>query len=896
MKKLLLVTILLLVFFNTYAQKGAWEITKEASLKGSEKMARMAMPVAYNLFALDYSAFKQKLSAAPMRSAGITSSLVVAFPNAEGKLENYRIYEAPVMHPDLAAKHPDMHSYTGQGIETPSATVRFSTTIFGLHAMVLSPKGILYIDPYTKDAASYIAYRKADLFEDRSFSCEVLETTGKEKAQSFGQQRAPASNDRLMRTYRLAMASTVEYSTFHIRAAGVTNGSDAQKKAAVLAAMVVSMTRINGVYEREVAVTMELVPNNENVIFISGEDNLTNNSSGTLINESQVVIDRIIGFSNYDIGHTVSTGGGGLAFLGSVCSSSKARGITGSAAPVGDPYDIDYVAHEMGHQFGGNHIFNGISGSCAGNNNNDTSVEPGSGTTIMGYAGICGAANVQDHSDAYFNAISLAEIFDVLRDTRCAATNVISNTAPVVPALTNRTIPLGTAFVLRGTTATDVNNDALTYTWEQIDGVTNNAAHSNLPSSGATQGPNFRSLAPSVNKDRYMPQLSSVLQGDLYPAWEITPDVGRTMHFAYTVRDNSVLGGQTSRRDVTVAVSGNAGPFIVLSQGEAGTAWIGGEQETIAWDVAGTDANGINTSRVNILLSTNGGETFDRVLIANTPNDGSETFTVPSDILAPFCRLMIQPVDNIYYAVNAAEFSIGYIVTDDCTTYNGAGGISIPDNVRTFTTSDAVVVNGNSVTSLTVNINASHTNVGDLIFKLRSPQNTEVLFWDRQCGNRDNINVTYNDDGSNLVCASPTRGTYKPVESLSAFTGQDPRGTWQLEFSDNQGADTGTLNSWSMDMCYFIFTPAATAAFGLKDFKLYPNPNKGNFTVEFTSASQSPVVLDVYDMRGRQVYNRSYANTGFVSNNINLGNMQQGVYLVTVQDGSRKETRKIVIE
>ncbi|WP_116789736.1 zinc-dependent metalloprotease [Flavobacterium psychrotrophum] len=897
MKKLLLATILLFAFFFGNAQNGGWEKTNEATLKGREKMDRIAMPGTYNLFDLDYATFKKVLSTAPLRSAGGNSNLIVAFPNAEGKTEHYRIYEASVMHPELAAKYPELRSYSGQGIETPSATVRFSTTIFGLHAMVLSPKGVLYIDPYTKDAATYISYRKVDLKEDRSFSCEVAENPVKEKAQNFGEGlRAPANNDGVFRTYRLAMASTFEYSNFHIRAAGVANGTDAQKKAAVLAAMVVSMTRINGVYEREVAVTMELVPNNTNVIFLTSNDGLTNNNAGALIGESQTVIDRIIGYNNYDIGHTVSTGGGGLAQLGSICSRSKAMGITGSPAPVGDPYDIDYVAHEMGHQFGGNHIFNGEDGSCDGNANNRTSVEPGSGTTIMGYAGICGGANVQEHSDAYFNAVSLAEIFEVLTSTGCAATNTIANAAPVVPALTNRTIPRSTAFVLKGSNATDANGDALTYTWEQIDGVTNDNLHANTPTSFAIQGPNYRSVVPSTSKNRYFPQLSDVLEGNLYPTWEMTSDVARTLRFAYTVRDNSVLGGQTSRRDVAITVNATAGPFAVTSQDDDNIVWEGGDQQTVTWDVAGTTANGINTATVNILLSTNGGQTFDTVLVANTPNDGSETFTVPANIQAPFCRLMVEAVNNVYYAVNPIDFSVGLIVSTECATYEGTGNVSIPDNTTAFTTSNASVTRVNRVTSVTVNVSADHTNVGDLIFKVKSPASTEVLLWDRQCGTRDNLNVTYSDNGNSFVCGNPTRGTYVPVESLSAFAGQDARGTWQLEFSDIQAQNTGTLNSWSIQVCGYVFTPAAVAEFGLKDFKLYPNPNKGSFNVEFVSVSQKPVMLGVYDMSGRQVYNRSYANTGLFSNNISLGTVQQGVYLVVVQDGNRKETRKIVIE
>jgi subtilisin-like proprotein convertase family protein len=514
----------------------------------------------------------------------------------------------------------------------------------------------------------------------------------------------------------------------------------------------------------------------------------------------------------------------------------------------------------------------------------------------MGYAGICGEANVQANSDAYFNAVSLAEIFNVLTNTSCAEITVIDNNTPVVPAFSGRTIPKSTAFVLRGTNATDADGDALSYTWEQIDGVTTNSAHANLPSSTATQGPNYRSKAPSDAKNRYMPELAEVLASNLYPTWEITPDVGRTMRFAYTVRDNNVLGGQTARRDMTVTVSNVAGPFVVTSQDQSDIVWVGGEEQTVTWDVAGTTANGINTSMVNILLSTNGGQSFDTVLLANTPNDGSQTFTVPTNIMAPFCRIMVEAVGNIYYAVNSVDFSLGYIITNDCVTYTGTGNIAIPDNNAAFTTSNATVTSGTTISSVKVSLSATHTYVADLIFKVKSPVGTEVMLWDRQCPNRSGINVVYDDGGSNLVCGNPTRGTYRPEGTLSDFANENPTGTWQLAFSDNEGGDTGRLTAWSLEVCSYTLTPAATAAFGLKDFKLYPNPNKGNFTIAFASASQNPITIGVYDMRGREVYNDSYTNTGLFSSNVNLGNMQQGVYLVTVQDGNRKETRKIVIE
>src|SRR5690606_18618191 len=155
------------------------------------------------------------------------------------------------------------------------------------------------------------------------------------------------ANNGIFRTYRLAMACTVEYAAFHVNAAGLNGGTESQKKAAVLAAMNVTMTRVNGIYERDMALTMQLIPNNTNIIFITS-DSFNNNNANTPIDQSQTVIDAFIGSSNYDIGHTVATHTSRLAQMYSPFSTNKARGVTGIPQPVGDPLEIAYVAHEMG--------------------------------------------------------------------------------------------------------------------------------------------------------------------------------------------------------------------------------------------------------------------------------------------------------------------------------------------------------------------------------------------------------------------------------------------------------------------------------------------------------------------------------------------------------------------
>ncbi|MCZ8197591.1 MAG: M12 family metallo-peptidase [Flavobacterium sp.] len=657
-RKLLL---LVFIFSATFSiGQELWNKTNENLISALGKMDRSSIPSKYDLYTLNFVKFKSQLQNVPLDISGQYSNKIVAFPNTNGEMEQYRIYNAPVMEDGLALKHPEIQSFSGININKPSESIRFSTTLFGLHAMVFSNEGTYYIDTYTKDLNNYILYEKKDVVNTRNFTCEVGNDESVKRVMDTNASPISArASDGNFRTYRLAMACTIEYAAFHVNAAGLNAGTLAQKKAAVLAAMVVTMVRVNGVFEKDMSLRMSLVANNDLVIFIDA-DTFDNANSGTLINQSQTVIDTNIGSANYDIGHTVSTGGGGLAQLFSPCSGSKARGITGQGSPVGDPFDIDYVAHEMGHQWGANHTQNN---GC--NRNSGTAVEPGSASTIMGYAGIC-APNVQSNSDDHFHGVSISEMMNFIAGSggSCAVTIPNGNSAPIVNAGIDYTIPKGTAFVLKGN-ATDANNDALTYCWEQ----TNTEVSTQPPTQTATVGPNFRSNIPSISPNRYMPTLSSVIAGNLAPTWEVVPTVARTMNFSLTVRDNRTPnGGQTGRDNMVVTVA-NVGPFLVLSPNTA-VSYVAGSNQTITWDVAGTTANGVNCSNVDIYLSTNGGTSFPTLLASNVPNDGSETVTIPNAI-GTTNRIMISGNKHLFYDVSNANFSITAPTSDFALAFSG---------------------------------------------------------------------------------------------------------------------------------------------------------------------------------------------------------------------------------
>jgi len=881
MKKTLLLTLIAIFISMTGYSQSLWTKTSEGKLSSLEKVDRNSYPKEYQIFHLNYEALKAQLKNAPQRESGDASNLIVSFPNADGKLEKFRIYESSVLEPELAKRHPELQSYVGQSLDNPGASIYFSTTIFGLHGLTKSTKETSYIDPYTKNLENYIVFNRSSRVQPRQFGCQVNDedTAGRINEEDFA--NVAFANDGILRTYRLALACTVEYAAFHINAAGVGAGTLAQKKAAVLAAMQVSLVRLNSVYETEMSLRMVLVANNENVIFVES-DNFTN--SPDMIDEIQPIMDAAIGSANYDIGHGFCTTDSGIAQLQSVCGSGKARGITGQPNPVGDSFDIDYVSHEMGHQFGATHTQNNACNRTA-----STAVEPGSGSTIMSYAGIC-APNVQSNADDYFHAVSLAQMFSFVTSSGACSTNTPNgNIAPVITPTTNYTVPAGTPFVLRGN-ATDANGDTLTYCWEQ----TNAGASSAVPSATSTaSNPNFRSVRPTTSPNRYFPSLATLAIGS--SAWEVLPTVARTMTFALTVRDNRTPnGGQTARQNATITTSTTSAPFTVTSQNTDGISWTQGTTQTITWNVAGTASAPFNTANVNILLSTDGGLTYPTVLATNIPNNGSQAITVPN-VAAPFCRIMVEAVGNIYFAVNTKAFAIGYNVVNSCTQYPLTVNQAIPDGGTQYSVSAINVPTNTTISDVKIGMNITHPYVSDLQMLIQSPSGSQAMLWQQQCGSNRNMNVVFSDAGATPTCATPTTGTISAVDRLSVFNGGNAAGNWLLGYVDVAAQDAGTLNSWYVEICSQTIT-LNTENFGLNDFKVYPNPNKGNFTVQFDSNSGNNIDIFVYDIRGRQIFNKSFENSGLFNQNLELNNIQSGIYMVTVQDGDKKETRKIVIQ
>ena len=660
-----------------FAQTKMWQsIENEPTTFGLKQIN----PQKYKVLKLDVTSIKSFLSKTPLEftAAAKTVSSVLELPMPDGSFEEFVVVESPMMEAELAQKFPEIKTYGAYSLKNPATTARLDFTSRGFHAMILSPEGTFFIDPYnTATIEYYIAYDKKDFTTKKKFSCEIdqikqptidtpINPNPDKKLNTPTAIHTPIG-DGILRTYRLALAATGEYTTFH---GGTVAGA--------LAAQVTTMNRVNGVYLKDFAVKMIIIANNNLIIYTDAATDPYANTSADLA-ANQTTITNVIGNANYDVGHLFGTGGGGVATLQSPCNSSlKARGLTGSGSPVADPFDIDYVAHELGHQFGGNHSFNN---SCNSNINNGTAYEPGSGSTIMGYAGIC-PPNIQSNSDAYFHAGNLQEMHSFITGAgnTCASKPSYTNASPTISSYTgSQIIPKGTPFQLNATANDADGNSTLTYCWEQMD----TQVVTQPPVSTSTGGPSFRSFNPTLSGTRFFPRLSDLV-ANVTPTWEVLPTVGRTLNFRLVVRDNAVGGGFNEKVDVILTVDGNSGPLVLNTPSATGISWAGLSTQTITWSVANTNLAPVSCSNVDILLSLDGGLTYPITLAANTANTGTADVTLPN-ISTSAARIMIKGSGRAFFDISNNNFTI------TCAS----GSVSVPTGVSVSQTS---ICNGSSVT------------------------------------------------------------------------------------------------------------------------------------------------------------------------------------------------------
>lgn len=765
MKKQLLFLAVLMTFGQIIAQKKS--VWHKMSANVTSKIARVQQNVnteGENYFSVDVNAFKQPLANANSKLSSLPG-IIVEFPNANGEVEKFQVWENSNMTPDFQALFPEIRAYVGKGITTPGATINFSVSPLGIQTILFRPNGETeFMEAYDKAATLYVVYDSKNRVK-KPFNCstpneqlelELLNSpaiTSKSSAGSY-------------KTMRLALSCTAEYSN----AFGATTANP--DPTPVIAAMNATMTRVNGVFEKDLALHLNMINNTSIIYYDATTDPYADAASMSSWNaQLQANLTSVITAANYDIGHLfgASGGGGNAGCIGCVCvAGSKGSGITspGSGLPQGDSFDIDYVAHEMGHQLGGNHSFTFSSeGTIA-------QTEPGSGSTIMGYAGIT-SYDVQTHSDPIFSYKGIYQIQTNLTNKTCPVSTSLAgtNATPVVNAGSDYTIPVGTAFMLTGTATDADTSDVLTYLWEQND-VGTAAGTSSQVVQTKTAGPTFRTFKPSANNFRYFPQMGKILAGTLAVTtagntnWETVNSVARTLNFTFTARDNHAGGGQTATDASVITVNATGGAFSVSSQNTTGLSFVGLSQQTITWVKGSTDVAPFNSPTVDILISTNVStalETFNATtptspnpttwttIASGVPNNGSYTVTLPDVATTKTtCRFMVKAVGNVFLAVNSKNFTI--------------------------------------------------------------------------------------------------------TPSLS------------------------------------------TSEFGFANFSIYPNPNRGNFNVRFDSTSSNDISIVVNDIRGRNIFEKQYSNTGLFDQNLQLNNVEAGVYLVTVKDGDQKIVKRIVIE
>ncbi|MCB9263629.1 MAG: T9SS type A sorting domain-containing protein [Lewinellaceae bacterium] len=652
MRLFLTLIFILSAFFSVSAQQNFWTDVEQAAYPESASRQRSFVVTSYRALALDMEGLKAALQAAPMEfTPEATAPMMLDMPMPDGSTKTFEVVESPVMAPGLAARYPSIKTYKGWNPDNPAETIRFGYGPSGLYGTILAREGAVYIDTRTEDSPVYMSYfvkdnPNPDLWA--SFECET-EPSDESPSHIYDgdvvEGRSPMGQITL-RTFKLALSCTGEYAQHF----GGTKELVMEQFAAVV-------NRLNQVFERDLAIRAELIENNDQIIFLNGDtDGLSNGQTGTLLAQNGPVINPIIGINSYDYGHVLNihnNGSYGVALLSGACIPDfKAAGVSGFSNPQGDPFVISIVAHEMGHQFGANHIM-----STCQNVNDGTAYEPGSGSTIMGYAGICPPGNnVQFFTDDYYNTISLQEIFTYTRTglgNACPEKMLTENTEPTVeiPLSGGFYIPTSTPFELTAVGA-DAEGDPLTYCWEEFDLGPNNTGLGNPQG----DSPIFRSFQPTESPTRVFPKLEKILSGNS-DVTEVLPTYGRNLTFRCTVRDNSPLGGAAVWAQIGFKVDSTSGPFQVLAPNTFSDLWIVGANTEIRWDVANTDNDIVNCRQVNIKLSLDGGYTYPITLLENTDNDGSAFVTVP-DAVTTQARVRIEAADNIFFDVSNQNFAI----------------------------------------------------------------------------------------------------------------------------------------------------------------------------------------------------------------------------------------------
>lgn len=601
----------------------------------------------------------------------------VDIPLPDGGFATYHLEFDPIAEQGLLSKYPSIRTFRGVDVTHSGNRGRFDISPSGFRGMFKHNGETVFIDPqFIGNNSLYIAYAEKDA-DSVYRPADVVEHSTSDLAEELKERvLAKGSSDRNLRTYRLAVAVTGEYSEVF------SDSTDpAVKRAAALAEVVTAINRVNDVFINDLGIRLNLVANNDQIIYVdTTTDTYANQATSAELSRNQINIDDVIGSANYDIGHLFTTDPGGIAQLSSVCNDlTKARGLSGLEDPTNDPFIISILSHEIGHQFGANHTFNGTAGSCGSNRNATTAFEPGSGSTIMSYAGICGPENLpsiddpsmtQEESDPYFNAGSIAEITRYVTTGQyslngtlvngvgdeCGTVSATANNVPDAQAGPDLTVPANTPLYLVGS-ATDADLDTLSYVWEQLDVGAASASVADWIDNGDRAL--FRSVLPSANAFRYLPNLADLSLTETLDNGESLPATNRNLNFRFTVRDGN---GATAFENKVLTVTTAAGPFDLISP-EDDDVWTQGAT-IVTWDVAGTNTAPVNCATVDILYDGSiiertdvNASSFSTILASGVANDGLQTVTTPTTATF-FGRVMVRCTSGGFFTMSSEPFEV----------------------------------------------------------------------------------------------------------------------------------------------------------------------------------------------------------------------------------------------
>ena len=736
----------------------------------------------------------------------------------EHSTTRFQLYPTQILAPELAEKYPNIRTY-----QSHSGSMV-------LHCIITPTLFHAYLDDgqmtqlFEADTLSASLGRISSWMDSgEAFPCTVLDANGRSATKMQGadnllEVRDPLA-DPVLRTYRLAVATTGEFSAKY----GNTTTS-------VMEEVVSIITKVNAVMERDLSINLQLVDGTDQLFFLNPlTDPFTNGKPDSLLLQAPFAINAVINTNDYDIGHVFGTNAGGVAFLGTVCTAGKANATSSTFGAYSNSLFYLIVAHEMGHQLNATHSFNFCDGE---NESSESAYEPGSGSTIMCYAGAsnCGANYVTNKNEDYYHNIALNQIITFTRQgigSTCGSTSSINNSAPLVSILDIgfTHIPKSTPFQLRGEAVDDEDSD-LTYCWEEYD----LGPQSPL---GEPKGdaPAFRSYPPTSNPVRTLPNLNDYLLG-LTSKTEVLPDYSRNLKFRLTVRDNHAGGGLAAWQELSFKVDGNSGPFRVTSPG-SGVTWDNNQYQLVTWDVANTDNSPVNCQMVRILLSTDGGHNHPVILKEFTENDGSEYVLIPDGISTTSANIKVEAINNVFFNLSPGTFKI-----QTGTTATWSFGVS-PNSLDLCIPGSASIVIDTKATNgyqepvnLTwpdelpdgITLNSDRVSVSpDETFNLELTAAYQTIYQDTTIvltlsSGADEVTVPIHlhltpSDFSSLTLMSPADGA----------TGQSglPRFTWQavpdadyywVEVSTDPGFGTKILQKLSYTNFYDVTTPLSNSS------------------------------------------------------------------------------------